>query len=105
MPENPSNNLSFDHIDGFEVFFVFRIQISSYIPLLQKGTTAGFPALGSSHNHLWLWDTLEHAQLMVQSITYSIMFLSHPASFLMIKWLIFIFHSFVNIFATNFKAC
>ena len=51
MPENPYNNLLFEHIDGFELFSIFWIQISSYLPLLQEGTTAGFPALGSSHNH------------------------------------------------------
>mgnify|MGYP001798506235 CR=1 FL=1 len=50
MPENPYNNFLFYHIDGFEFFLIFWVEISSYLPLLQEGTTAGFPALGSSHN-------------------------------------------------------
>ena len=50
MPKNPYINLLFDHIDGFEFFFIFLVQILSYLPLLQEGTAAEFPALGSSHN-------------------------------------------------------
>ena len=50
MPKTPYNNLLLDHIDGFEFFLIFWVQILSYLPLLQEGTTAGFPALGSSHN-------------------------------------------------------
>ena len=50
MLKNPYNNLLFDHIDGFEIFSFFWVQILSYLPLLQEGTTAEFPALGSSHN-------------------------------------------------------
>ena len=50
MPENPSNNLLFDHIDGFEYFLIFWIPNLSYLSLLQEGITAEFPALGSSHN-------------------------------------------------------
>ena len=54
MPENSYNNNLFDHIDGFELFLIFWVQISSYLPLLQEGTTAEFPALGSSHNRPWI---------------------------------------------------
>ena len=54
MPKNPYNNLLFDHIDGFEFFLIFWVQILSYLPHLQEGTTAGFPALGSSHNRPWV---------------------------------------------------
>ena len=54
MLKNPYNNLLFDHIDGFEFFLIFLVQILSYLPLLQEGTTAEFPALGSSHNRPWL---------------------------------------------------
>ena len=50
MPKNPYNKLLFDHIDGYDFFLVFWVQILSYLPLLQEGTTAEFPALGSSHN-------------------------------------------------------
>ena len=50
MPKNPYNNLLFDHIDRFEFFLIFWVQTLSYLPLLQEGTTAGFLALGSSHN-------------------------------------------------------
>ena len=50
MPKNPYNNFLFDHIDGFKFFLVFWVQILSYVPLLKEGTTAEFPALGSSHN-------------------------------------------------------
>ena len=50
MLENPYNNLLFGHIDGFEFFLIFWVLILSYLPLLQEGTTAEFPALGSSHN-------------------------------------------------------
>ena len=53
MPKNPYNNLSFDHIDGFKFFLILCVQIMSYLPLLQEGTTAGFPALSSSHNRPW----------------------------------------------------
>ena len=31
-------------------FWIFWVQILSSLPPLQEGTTAGFPALGSSHN-------------------------------------------------------
>ena len=48
----PYNNFLFDHIDGFKLFWV---QTLSYLPLLQEGTTAGSPALGSSHNRLWVY--------------------------------------------------
>ena len=54
MLKNPYNNLLFDHIDGFEFFLIFWVQILSYLPLRQEGTTAMFPVLGSSHNRLWL---------------------------------------------------
>ena len=50
MPKNPCNNLLFDLIDGFEFFLIFWVPRLSYLPLLQEGTTAEFPALGSSHN-------------------------------------------------------
>ena len=50
MPKNPYNNPFFDRIDTFEFFLIFWDQILSYVPLFQEGTTAGFPALGSSHN-------------------------------------------------------
>ena len=50
MPKNPYSNLLFDRIDGFEFFVIFWVQILSYLPLLQEGTTAGFSALGSSDN-------------------------------------------------------
>ena len=50
MPKNPYNNLLFDHIDEFEFFLIFWVPNLSYLPLLQEGTTAEFPALGSSHN-------------------------------------------------------
>ena len=53
MPKNPYNNLLFDHIDGFEFFSIFLVLNLSYLPLLQEGTTAEFPALGSSHNRPW----------------------------------------------------
>ena len=32
----------------------FWVQILSYLPLLQEGTTAGFSALGSSDNRPWI---------------------------------------------------
>ena len=50
MLENPFNNLLFDHIAGSEFFLIFWVQILSYLPLLQEGTTAEFLALYSSHN-------------------------------------------------------
>ena len=50
MPKNPFNNLLLDHINEFEFFLIFWVHILSYVPLLQEGTTAEFPALGSSHN-------------------------------------------------------
>ena len=50
MPKNPYNNILFEHIDGFEFFLIFWVQNLSYVLLLQKGTAAEFPALGSSHN-------------------------------------------------------
>ena len=48
--KNPYNNLLFDHIDEFKLTLIFWVQILSYLALLQEGTTAGFPAIGSSHN-------------------------------------------------------
>ena len=54
MPKNPYYNLLFDDTDGLEFFLIFWVQILSYLPLLLEGTTAGFPALGSSHNRPWL---------------------------------------------------
>ena len=53
MLKNPYNNLLFDHINGFEFFLIFWVQILSYLPLIQEGTTAKFPTLGSSHNRPW----------------------------------------------------
>ena len=53
MPRNPCNNLLFHHIDGLKFFLNFWVQILIYIPLLQEGTIAGFPALGSSHHCPW----------------------------------------------------
>ena len=50
MLKNPYNNLLFDHINGFEFFLIFWGEILSYLPLLQEGTAAEFPALRSSHN-------------------------------------------------------
>ena len=49
-PKNPYHNLLFDHIDGFELFLIFWVKILSYLPLLQEGTTAKSPAIGSSQN-------------------------------------------------------
>ena len=40
MPKNPHYNLLFDDTDGLEFFLIFWVIISSYLPLLQKGTTA-----------------------------------------------------------------
>ena len=40
----------FDHIDGFEFSLIFWIQILSYLPLLQEGTTAKLLALRKSQN-------------------------------------------------------
>ena len=53
MLKNPYNNLLFDHFDGFEFFLIFWVQMLSYLPLFQEGTTAEFPALDSSHNCPW----------------------------------------------------
>ena len=57
--------LLFYHIDGLEFFIIFWVQISSYLPLLKEGTTAGFPALRSSHNRPWnlshVVDPLRHS--------------------------------------------
>ena len=53
MPKNPYENLLFDNNDGFEFFSIFWVKIQSYIPLLQEGTIAEFPALGRSHNRPW----------------------------------------------------
>ena len=41
MPNNPYNNLLFEHIDGFEFFLNFLVQIISYLPLLQEGQLPG----------------------------------------------------------------
>ena len=53
MPKNPYNNFLFEHINGFEFSLIVWVQILSYVPLLKEGTTAEFPALGSSHNRPW----------------------------------------------------
>ena len=58
MLKNPYNNILFDHIDGFELVLIFWVQILSYLLLLQEGTTAKFPTLGSSHSRLWLNETI-----------------------------------------------
>ena len=50
IPKNPYNNLLFDHINGFEFVLIFWVPNLSYLPLPQEGTTAEFPALGSSQN-------------------------------------------------------
>ena len=50
MLKNSYNNLLYDHIE-FEFFLIFLVQILSYVPLLQEGTVAKFPAHGSSQNH------------------------------------------------------
>ena len=42
MPKNPYDHLLFDHIDGFEFFWVQNLSDS---PRLQVGTTAEFSAL------------------------------------------------------------
>ena len=55
MLKNPYKNLLFDHINGIEFFLIFWVQILSFLPLLQEGTTAECPALGSSHNRPCLW--------------------------------------------------
>ena len=55
MPKNPYINLLFDHTDGFDFFLIFWVQILSYAPLLQEGTTVGFLVLGSSHNRSCSW--------------------------------------------------
>ena len=39
---NPYNNLSFDHIDGFQLFLICCVLILSYSPLLEEGTAAEF---------------------------------------------------------------
>ena len=53
MLKHPYNSLLFDYIDGFEFFLILWVQILSYLPLPQEGTTAEFPALGSSQNRPW----------------------------------------------------
>ena len=53
MPINPYNNILFNHIDGFEFFLIFLVPNFSYLPLIQEGTTAELPALGSCHNRPW----------------------------------------------------
>ena len=53
MPQNPYNNLLLHRIDGLKFFLIFWVQISIYLPLLQEGTIAGVPALGSSHHCPW----------------------------------------------------
>ena len=53
MPQNPYNNLLLHRIDGLKFFLIFWVQILIYLPLLQEGTIAGFPALGSSHHRPW----------------------------------------------------
>ena len=50
IPKSRYNNLLFERIDGFEFFSIFWVQILSY---LQKGTTAGFPAIRRSHYCPW----------------------------------------------------
>ena len=37
------NPILFDHIDGFEFFFILWVQILSYLPLLKEGTAAELP--------------------------------------------------------------
>ena len=54
MPINPYNDILFDHIDGFDFLLIFWVLILSYLPILQDRTTAGFPALRSSHNRPYL---------------------------------------------------
>ena len=41
MPKNPSNNLLFVHIDGFEVYLIFWVPNLSYLPLVQEGQLPG----------------------------------------------------------------
>ena len=50
MPKNRYNNFFLDNVDEFEFFLILWVQILIYLPLLQEGTAAGFPALGNSHN-------------------------------------------------------
>ena len=62
-----SNNLLFYHIDGFEFSLIFWVPNLSYPPLLIEGTTAEFPALGSSHNRPWCddirkWGKIHHCE-------------------------------------------
>ena len=53
MPKNPYNNHLFDYIDGFKFSLILWVPNFSYLPLLQEGTTAEFPALGGCHNRPW----------------------------------------------------
>ena len=54
LPKNPYSNLLFHHVDGFDFFLTFRVQLLSYVPQVLEGATAEFPTLGSSHNCLWI---------------------------------------------------
>ena len=49
IPRN-NYNYNYDHIDRFELLFIFLVPIFSHLPVLQEGTTAKIPVLGSSHN-------------------------------------------------------
>ena len=69
MPQNPFNDLLFDHIDEIEFFLNFWAQILSYLPLLQEGTNAEFPALGSSHNHPCIDNTI-YQQIAVNIVLF-----------------------------------
>ena len=52
-PDLDSACLLLDHIDGFEAFILFKVLISSYLPLLHKVSPTEYPALGTLHEHLW----------------------------------------------------
>ena len=47
-------SVKFSRIHGFEFFLISWVPTSSYLPLLQEGTTAKFPALDSSHTRPWI---------------------------------------------------
>ena len=67
MLKNPYNILLFDHIDRFECFLIFWVQILIYFPLLQEETTAEFPALGSSHNRPCVTFLNPHTNIVVRA--------------------------------------
>ena len=50
IPKSRYKNLLFEHVDGFEFFSIFWVQILSY---LQEGTTVRFPAIRRSHYRPW----------------------------------------------------